>query len=302
MGVEGGAVRGDPAGSPPGGVEHPGVGRPAWGASAHGAAGVGQRGPAGAEDAGAVGAAAGCVQAGDRRDAARGSGCAAQAAAYRQAGAGPAGRRARRRGSCRTRRCGTTSPGAARRSLCEAGRALEEGFVPQTHEPGAEAEVDFADLWVDLAGVRTKVSLFTLRLSYSGKAVHRVFPTQGQEAFLEGHVHAFDGVGRGAGGQDPLRQPQGRGVAGDVRAHPHRVRPVGGVPLALRVRRVLLPARRRGRAREGRRGGRGRPVPPHPPGPGARGVVAGRAQRPPRGLRRRRRPPPDQQPDDERRA
>ena len=77
----------------------------------------------------------------------------------------------------------------------EAGRALEEGFVPQTHEPGAEGEVDFADLWVDLVGVRTKVALFTLRLSYSGKAVHRVFPTQGQEAFLEGHVHAFETLG-----------------------------------------------------------------------------------------------------------
>jgi transposase len=73
----------------------------------------------------------------------------------------------------------------------EAGRAVGEGFVPQTHEPGAEGEVDFADLWIDLAGLRTKVALFTLRLSYSGKAVHRVFPTQGQEAFFEGHVHAF---------------------------------------------------------------------------------------------------------------
>jgi len=30
----------------------------------------------------------------------------------------------------------------------EAGRPLEEGFVPQTHQPGAEAEVDFHDLWV----------------------------------------------------------------------------------------------------------------------------------------------------------
>lgn len=76
----------------------------------------------------------------------------------------------------------------------EAGRAAE-GFVPQTHEPGAEAEVDFADLWVDLDGVRTKVALFTLRLSYSGKAVHRAFPTQGQEAFLEGHGHAFESLG-----------------------------------------------------------------------------------------------------------
>ena len=59
--------------------------------------------------------------------------------------------------------------------------------MPQTHEPGAEAEVDFADLWIDLAGVRTKCFLFTLRLSFSGKSVHRAYCTQGQEAFLEGH-------------------------------------------------------------------------------------------------------------------
>ena len=77
----------------------------------------------------------------------------------------------------------------------EAGRAVEQAFVPQTHEPGAEAEVDFADLWVDLAEVRTKVHLFTLRLSYSGWAAHRAFASQGQEAFLEGHVHAFETMG-----------------------------------------------------------------------------------------------------------
>ena len=46
-----------------------------------------------------------------------------------------------------------------------------------------------------LRGVKTKTFLFTLRLSYSGKAVHRAFATQGQEAFLEGHVHAFDRLG-----------------------------------------------------------------------------------------------------------
>ncbi len=73
-----------------------------------------------------------------------------------------------------------------------AGKALEDAFVPQTHEPGAEAEVDFADLWIDLAGVRTKVFLFTLRLSFSGRAVHRAYATQGQEAFLEGHQVAFE--------------------------------------------------------------------------------------------------------------
>ncbi|MCA2292828.1 IS21 family transposase [Mycobacterium avium] len=77
----------------------------------------------------------------------------------------------------------------------EAGRALEAGFVPQTYRPGAEAEVDFHDLWVVLAGVKTTTALFTMRLSFSGRAAHRAFATQGQEAFLEGHVYGFDRLG-----------------------------------------------------------------------------------------------------------
>jgi transposase len=77
----------------------------------------------------------------------------------------------------------------------EAGRSLGEVYVPQTHEPGAEAEVDFADLWIVLRGVRTKVFLFTFRLSFSGKAVHRAYASQSQEAFLEGHVAAFEALG-----------------------------------------------------------------------------------------------------------
>jgi transposase len=44
-------------------------------------------------------------------------------------------------------------------------------------------------------GVPRKCFLFTFRLSYSGKAVHRVFASCGQEAFLEGHVHAFAVLG-----------------------------------------------------------------------------------------------------------
>jgi len=76
-----------------------------------------------------------------------------------------------------------------------AGKGVTDAFVPQTHEPGAEGEVDFADLWIDLAGVRTKVFLFTMRLSFSGKAVHRAYATQGQEAFLEGHLAAFEVFG-----------------------------------------------------------------------------------------------------------
>ena len=66
--------------------------------------------------------------------------------------------------------------------LAEAGKPLELGYVPQTHPPAAEAEVDFHDLWVMLAEVKTKTALFTMRLSYSARAVHRAFLTQGQEA------------------------------------------------------------------------------------------------------------------------
>ena len=77
----------------------------------------------------------------------------------------------------------------------EAGEPLEAGYVPQTHPPAAEAEVDFHDLWVILRGVKTKTALFTMRLSYSGRAAHRASLSQGQEAFLEAHAYAFARLG-----------------------------------------------------------------------------------------------------------
>ena len=67
--------------------------------------------------------------------------------------------------------------------------------VPQVHHPGAEAEVDFAELWVWLEGTLTKLWLFTMRLSASGRAFHRAFATQAQEAFFEGHVLGFAHLG-----------------------------------------------------------------------------------------------------------
>ena len=76
----------------------------------------------------------------------------------------------------------------------EAGRRVEV-FVPQEHAPGAEAEVDFGEVWVVLNGVKTKCHIFIFRLSYSGRAIHRIYPTQAQEAFLEGHIEAFQVLG-----------------------------------------------------------------------------------------------------------
>lgn len=73
--------------------------------------------------------------------------------------------------------------------------AVSKAMVPQEHAPGAEAEVDFGELWVILAGVKTKCFMFAYRLSHSGRAVHRVYPTQATEAFLEGHIDAFEETG-----------------------------------------------------------------------------------------------------------
>ncbi len=70
-----------------------------------------------------------------------------------------------------------------------------EAMVPQDHAPGAEAEVDFGEVYVILDGVKTKCHMFVYRLSHSGKAIHRVYPTGGQEAFLEGHIEAFHALG-----------------------------------------------------------------------------------------------------------
>ena len=69
------------------------------------------------------------------------------------------------------------------------------GFVPQAREPGAEAEVDFGDVMVNLAGEMSRCFMFAFRLSYSGRACHRVYASQAQEAFLEGHVAAFGAFG-----------------------------------------------------------------------------------------------------------
>jgi transposase len=75
------------------------------------------------------------------------------------------------------------------------GRAPVEAFVPQTHLPGREAEVDFGEVAIRLRGELVTCYLFCFRLSYPGKAVHRISVSAGQEAFFEGHAHAFQVLG-----------------------------------------------------------------------------------------------------------
>ncbi|HEY1570090.1 MAG TPA: IS21 family transposase [Pseudonocardiaceae bacterium] len=77
----------------------------------------------------------------------------------------------------------------------ELGLDRVEVAVPQAHLPGAEAEVDFGEFAATIAGVLTTLWLFVMRLSHSGKAFHVAFASQAQEAFLEGHVAAFQYFG-----------------------------------------------------------------------------------------------------------
>ena len=83
--------------------------------------------------------------------------------------------------------------------------------MPQTHRPGAEAEVDFGDVVVRLAGEQVKCYLFAFRLSFSGKAVHRVFAVGRAGGVLRGPRARLPRAGRRARRQGPLRQPQVRG-------------------------------------------------------------------------------------------
>jgi transposase len=88
----------------------------------------------------------------------------------------------------------TVSRYVARRKV-ELGLARVEVSVPQAHQPGAEAEVDFGEFYATVAGVWMKLWMFVMRLSHSGRAFHVAFATQAQEAFLEGHVLAFEHFG-----------------------------------------------------------------------------------------------------------
>jgi len=72
---------------------------------------------------------------------------------------------------------------------------LAEVKVPQTHPPGAEAEVDFGQVSFFLAGVQVEGWMFVLRLSASGRGFHRVYLNQAQQAFFDGHVRALEHMG-----------------------------------------------------------------------------------------------------------
>jgi transposase len=65
-----------------------------------------------------------------------------------------------------------------------------EMFVPLTHAPG-EAQADFGEALVVIAGVEQKAHYLVMDLPHSDDCFVAAFPAETTEAFLEGHVRAF---------------------------------------------------------------------------------------------------------------
>ena len=76
-------------------------------------------------------------------------------------------------------------------------RKLEraETYISQQYESGREAQVDWYEAYADLSGERVKLQVFCMRSMYSGAAFHRAYVRATQQAFLDGHVRAFNMFG-----------------------------------------------------------------------------------------------------------
>ena len=77
------------------------------------------------------------------------------------------------------------------RSAADRGREM---FVPLTH-PAGEAQADFGEALVVIAGVEQKAHYLAMDLPHSDDCFVVAFPAETTEAFLEGHVRAFEYFG-----------------------------------------------------------------------------------------------------------
>jgi len=68
-------------------------------------------------------------------------------------------------------------------------------YLPLEFDPGCDAQGDWGEAVVIIAGKQVTVQVFTLRLNYSRKLFVRAYPTQKQECFFDAHVHAFHHFG-----------------------------------------------------------------------------------------------------------
>lgn len=70
-----------------------------------------------------------------------------------------------------------------------------EAFMPLLFEPGEEAQVDWGEAKVIENGIERTVQLFCMRLSHSKASFVHPYERATMEAFLDGHVRAFEFFG-----------------------------------------------------------------------------------------------------------
>ena len=67
-----------------------------------------------------------------------------------------------------------------------------EMAIPLEFDPGSDAQCDWGEAQVIMAGIPVMAQVFCMKLSYSGKPFVMAFPTQRQEVFFEGHKQTFE--------------------------------------------------------------------------------------------------------------
>lgn len=67
--------------------------------------------------------------------------------------------------------------------------------VPQSYNPGQEAQIDWYESWAEVGGEQVRLQVFSMRSMFSGAAFHRAYLRATQQAFLEAHELAFNYFG-----------------------------------------------------------------------------------------------------------
>jgi transposase len=74
-------------------------------------------------------------------------------------------------------------------------RRKKQVYLKLEFDPGQDAQVDWGEGEVIMAGEQLTVQLFVLRLRYSRRPFVKAYPSQRQECFFDGHVSAFHHLG-----------------------------------------------------------------------------------------------------------
>jgi transposase len=89
----------------------------------------------------------------------------------------------------------TGAASTVRRVVRQLRPKIQQAFLPLEFDPGADAQVDWGEADVIMAGRQVTVRLFCLKLPASGAHFVAAYPTEKQEALFDGHASAFEHFG-----------------------------------------------------------------------------------------------------------